>query len=94
MSAKGTSGTGKSMAVGTTVAVPTMEGGTTPFTRQGTSGYNEEEECAHSNILQRGSPHHVTYQVNGSSSVWENLQEHGISHAGKDLIMASWRSET
>lgn len=85
---------GKGVVDCATVDVPTMDGDTTQNAHQRTAANNEKEERTAAAVGSRGTPHHKTLQVDGISIVRQQLRARGISAAGTDIIMASWRPAT
>ena len=77
-----------------TLAVPTMDGCVNQDAHQGTIPDTETEECTASTINNGGTPHHDSHKADGLPLVREQLRERGVSSAGTDIIMASWRPAT
>ncbi|XP_045133117.1 uncharacterized protein LOC123517184 [Portunus trituberculatus] len=76
-----------------TTDIPALDGNVSENAHQETSPHNEEEHIKAAPVIRRAS-HHETHNVNGLSTVRERMREQGISEAGTELIMASWKPGT
>lgn len=74
-----------------TTTIPKMDGDHTQNALQGYAANNEKEECTVSAVGSIETLHHEVHQVDGMSHVQQNLRKRGISAAGADIIMFSWR---
>lgn len=77
-----------------TVAIPTMDECASQAAHQGAISVAATEVPTASPINTGGTPNLDTHQADGLPLVREQLRERGVSSAGTDIIMASWRPAT
>ena len=94
MASESMSRDGMGMVDCATVAIPTMDGDSAHVACQGTASDNKKEECTVSAMRSRGKPHPETHKIDGMSLIRQQLRDGGISTAGTDIIMTSWRPAT
>lgn len=94
MPSENTSRGGKGVDNCATVAIPTMDGDSHQDAHQGTTSDSKKEECTVQAINCGGTSHPATHKTDGMSFVRQQLRDRGISMAGTDIIMASWRPAT
>ncbi|XP_050706772.1 uncharacterized protein LOC126992159 [Eriocheir sinensis] len=94
MPPQNTSRGSKGMVDCASVAIPTVDGDSAQDARSGTAPHTERDEHTASAIHRGGAPHPETHQADGMSLVRQQLRDRGISAAGTDILMASWRGST
>ncbi|XP_071547680.1 uncharacterized protein [Panulirus ornatus] len=76
------------------LAVPALDGDSTHFAGQGTTADSEGGTRLASPIDGGGTPHSPTHPTDGLPLIRQRLRDRGISQAGTDIILASWRPAT
>lgn len=56
--------------------------------------HSEQGQCTDTPIPGRVTPGHATHQTHGMPTVREDLREQGVSAAGTDILLASWKPST
>ena len=76
------------------LVVATLDEHTPPDAGREPSGHHETTEGPLAPIVRGGTPSHEPHQIDGLSFVRRQLRERGLSAAGTDIVMASWKSGT
>ena len=93
MPSENSGGDGKGVVDYAAVAISTMDGDSLNA-GQGAVPDTNITECPAPAINSRGTPHPETHKTDGMSLIQQQLRSRGISTAGTDIIMASWRPAT
>ena len=72
----------------------TVDEHTPPDTGREPSGHHKTTESPFASSVSIGTPYHDPHPVDGLSAVRRQLRERGLSAAGTDIVMASWKPGT
>ncbi|XP_050719455.1 uncharacterized protein LOC127000078 isoform X2 [Eriocheir sinensis] len=76
------------------VAITTMDGHIARDAHRLPSPHYAEESGARTPVIRGGAPDHAPHTTDGVLTFREQLRERGISEAGTDIILASWKPGT
>lgn len=94
MSTESSSRVSKGVDGVTYLAVPALDGDSPHSAGQGTTTDSEGGKDLASPFDGGGTPHSPTHQTDGLPLIRQRLRDKGISQAGTDIILASWRPAT